>query len=166
MLPDAATVARHPALAEFRLIELEERCATLEAALQRQFAEPMPPERITDTDVARVYRQVYGGPRFGSTEREFAEEIARLRDDQWKAALSAGHSAPQAAPVAGQCRFKGDKAWSNCSAEHVRMVLADPSYAADGYEVRYLYAAPLAPEALRAALAQQPQALEFSADAI
>lgn len=27
-------------------------------------------------------------------------------------------------------------------------------------------AAPLAPEALRAALAQQPQALEFSADAI
>lgn len=46
MLPDAATVARHPALAEFRLIELEERCATLEAALQRQFAEPMPPELV------------------------------------------------------------------------------------------------------------------------
>lgn len=34
MLPDAATVARHPALAEFRLMELEARCATLEAALQ------------------------------------------------------------------------------------------------------------------------------------
>lgn len=46
MLPDPATVARHPALAEFRLIELEERCATLEAALQRQFAEPMPPELV------------------------------------------------------------------------------------------------------------------------
>lgn len=46
MLPDAATVARHPALAEFRLIELEERCATLEAALQRQFAEPLAPEAL------------------------------------------------------------------------------------------------------------------------
>lgn len=46
MLPDAATVARHPALAEFRLMELEERCATLEAALQRQFAEPMSPELV------------------------------------------------------------------------------------------------------------------------
>lgn len=161
MLPDAATVAKHPALAEFRLMELEARCATLESALQSKFAEPTPPEHITDTDVARVYRRVYGGPRFGSTEREFAEEISRLRDDQWKAALSVGH-----APVAGQCRFKGDKAWGNCSIEHVQMVLSDPSYAADGYEVRYLYAAPLAPEALRAALATQPQALEFSADAI
>jgi len=46
MLPDAATVARHPALAEFRLMELEERCATLEAALQRQFAEPLAPEAL------------------------------------------------------------------------------------------------------------------------
>ncbi|WP_428142257.1 hypothetical protein [Delftia acidovorans] len=46
MLPDAATVARHPAMAEFRLMELEARCATLEAALQRQFAEPMPPELV------------------------------------------------------------------------------------------------------------------------
>lgn len=46
MLPDAATVARHPALAEFRLMELEARCATLEAALQRQFAEPMSPELV------------------------------------------------------------------------------------------------------------------------
>lgn len=46
MLPDAAIVAKHPALAEFRLMELEARCATLEAALQRQFAEPMPPELV------------------------------------------------------------------------------------------------------------------------
>ncbi|WON88698.1 hypothetical protein [Delftia sp. UGAL515B_04] len=46
MLPDAATVARHPALAEFRLMELEARCATLEAALQRQFAEPLAPEAL------------------------------------------------------------------------------------------------------------------------
>lgn len=46
MLPDAATVARHPALAEFRLMELEARCATLEVALQRQFAKPMPPELV------------------------------------------------------------------------------------------------------------------------
>jgi hypothetical protein len=27
-------------------MELEERCATLEAALQRQFSEPMPPEAL------------------------------------------------------------------------------------------------------------------------
>lgn len=46
MLPDAATVAKHPALAEFRLMELEARCATLEAALRLQFAEPMPPELV------------------------------------------------------------------------------------------------------------------------
>lgn len=46
MLPDAATVARHPAMAEFRLMELEARCTTLEAALQRQFTEPMPPELV------------------------------------------------------------------------------------------------------------------------
>lgn len=46
MLPDAATVARHPALAEFRLMQLEARCATLEAALQRQFAEPLAPEAL------------------------------------------------------------------------------------------------------------------------
>ena len=46
MLPDAATVARHPALAEFRLMELEARCATLEAALQRQFSEPLAPEAL------------------------------------------------------------------------------------------------------------------------
>ena len=49
------------------------------------------------------------------------------------------------APVAGQCRFKGEKAWELCTAEHVQMELADPNYGADGYEVRYLYAAPQAP---------------------
>lgn len=46
MLPDAATVAKHPALAEFRLMELEARCATLEAALRLQFAEPLAPEAL------------------------------------------------------------------------------------------------------------------------
>lgn len=46
MLPDAATLARHPALAEFRLMELEARCAALEAALERQFVEPMPPALV------------------------------------------------------------------------------------------------------------------------
>lgn len=48
------------------------------------------------------------------------------------------------APVAGQCRFKGEKVWELCTAEHVQMELADPRYGADGYEVRYLYAAPQA----------------------
>lgn len=46
MLPDAATVARHPALAEFLIEQLRNRCATLEAALQRQFSEPMSPELV------------------------------------------------------------------------------------------------------------------------
>lgn len=50
----------------------------------------------------------------------------------------------QAEPVGGQCRWKGEKSWSLCTAEHVRMALKDPRYAAEGYEVRYLYTAPQA----------------------
>lgn len=42
--------------------------------------------------------------------------------------------------VAGQCRFDGAN-WAECSVEHVRMVLANPDEW-QGYEVRYLYAAP------------------------
>lgn len=33
------------------------------------------PAFLTDTDVARIYRSVYGGTRWGATEREFAKEI-------------------------------------------------------------------------------------------
>lgn len=50
----------------------------------------------------------------------------------------------QAEPVGGQCRWKGEKAWSLCTSEHVRMALKYPRYAAEGYEVRYLYTAPQA----------------------
>lgn len=48
MLPDAATVARHPALAEFRLIELEASNAALQASLRALLArpEPTPPELV------------------------------------------------------------------------------------------------------------------------
>ncbi|WEM00069.1 hypothetical protein [Delftia tsuruhatensis] len=42
MLPDAATVARHPALAEFRLMELEARNAALQASLRALLARPEP----------------------------------------------------------------------------------------------------------------------------
>jgi hypothetical protein len=42
MLPDAATVARHPALAEFRLMELEASNASLQASLSALLARPEP----------------------------------------------------------------------------------------------------------------------------
>ena len=42
MLPDAATVARHPALAEFRLMELEASNAALQASLRALLAPPAP----------------------------------------------------------------------------------------------------------------------------
>ena len=47
-----------------------------------------------------------------------------------------------AEPVSGQCRFAGEKSWGWCAVEHVRMVQADPRYAAEGYEARYLYTHP------------------------
>lgn len=49
-------------------------------------------------------------------------------------------SAAPGEPVAGQCRFVGAQ-WSECATEHVAMVLANPAEW-EGYEVRYLYAAP------------------------
>jgi len=42
------------------------------------------PEAMTDTDVARIFRRVYGGNRFDATERMFAAEIAAARDAQWQ----------------------------------------------------------------------------------
>ena len=47
---------------------------------------------------------------------------------------------PSHQPVSGQSRFTGQK-WEPCAAEHVAMVLATP-HEWQGYEVRYLYAAP------------------------
>lgn len=43
---DAAKAAAHPAIAESLILMQQERITTLEAALQRQFAEPMPPELV------------------------------------------------------------------------------------------------------------------------
>lgn len=43
---DAAKAAAHPAVAESLILMQQERITTLEAALQRQFAEPMPPELV------------------------------------------------------------------------------------------------------------------------
>ena len=62
-------------------------------------------------------------------------------------------------PVAGQCRFPG-AVWSECSPEHVRMVLANPEEW-KRYEVRYLYTAevlavPLTDEQIRAMLNKHP----------
>ncbi|MFC4923035.1 hypothetical protein [Delftia deserti] len=46
MLIDPAQAARHPAVAEFLIEQQQARIATLEAALQRQFAEPIPPDLV------------------------------------------------------------------------------------------------------------------------
>lgn len=46
MQVDPAQAARHPAVAEYLLERQQARIATLEAALQRQIAEPLPPELV------------------------------------------------------------------------------------------------------------------------
>jgi len=69
------------------------------------------------------------------SELDFAWECA------W-ASWQAARAITSAPPVAGQCRFSGAN-WSECSPEHVSMVLKNPEEWL-GYEVRYLYAAPLA----------------------
>ena len=43
---DAAKAAAHPAVAESLILMQQERITTLEAALQRQFAEPLAPEAL------------------------------------------------------------------------------------------------------------------------
>jgi len=48
------------------------------------------PEALTDTDVARIFRRVYGGNRFDATERMFAAEIAAARDAQWQSTRLSG----------------------------------------------------------------------------
>lgn len=72
-------------------------------------------------------------------ERDAAlREVERL---QKRVAEMQEMLAAPAQPVAGQSRFKGDDKWGWCSHEHATMVLATPSEW-EGYEVRYLYAAP------------------------
>lgn len=41
------------------------------------------PELLTETDVARIRRQVYGGNRFDSCELEFAAELEKLIRDRF-----------------------------------------------------------------------------------
>lgn len=52
------------------------------------------PAPLTRTDIARVYREVYGSPRMGSTEEEFARRIERATAEalaaQQPAAVPAG----------------------------------------------------------------------------
>lgn len=80
-----------------------------------------------------------------------SEAIANQDDRAAQAMLMEILKAPQAdsqpapqqeaqEPVAGQCRFPG-AVWSECSPEHVRMVLANPEEW-KRYEARYLYTAP------------------------
>lgn len=51
------------------------------------FVDEVRPDHMTDTDVARIYRRVYGGPRYDILRREFAAEIAAFRDNQWAEAI-------------------------------------------------------------------------------
>ncbi len=65
-----------------------------------------------------------------------------IRELVSRAQLAAAPQAVQpAVPVGGQSRFKGEKDWQWCAAEHVAMVLATPSEW-QNYEVRYVYAHP------------------------
>ena len=82
----------------------------------------------------------------GSRSNEARARRAGELLDRIRAAAPQAPDDLKAIPVAGQCRFKGEKEWGTCATEHVRMVLAGPSYAADGYEVRFLYDVPLPAE--------------------
>ncbi len=99
------------------------------------------------------------------------EESRRLRNAKLYPAESIGHiratlaqrfSAPalEQAPESGQSRFHGQP-WTPCSAEHVTMVLAAP-HEWKGYEVRYLYAAPV--QAVPAEVTALLEALESMVD--
>ena len=79
----------------------------------------------------------------------YADATTQARWEAWQAALA--QRAKDVGPMldtptgleltSGQCRFTGDAAWRECSAEHVSLVLSTPNEW-EGYEVRYLYADP------------------------
>lgn len=48
----------------------------------------MNPPFLTETEVARIYRQVYGGNRFSQTEREFAAEIEAAVREKFNQSLT------------------------------------------------------------------------------
>jgi len=48
------------------------RCGLVSGAPRREW------QSLTDTDIARVFRAVYGGPRFGPSEKEFAAAIEAM----------------------------------------------------------------------------------------
>lgn len=56
--------------------------------------------------------------------------------------VAAPQAVQAAVPVGGQSRFKGEKDWQWCSAEHVAMVLLATPSEWQNYEVRYVYAHP------------------------
>ena len=64
------------------------------------------PELLTDTDVARIFRRVYGGSRFDATERNFAAEIEATVRERFAALQSqpaaAGVSDDDIASIAQQ----------------------------------------------------------------
>jgi hypothetical protein len=51
------------------------------------------PDFLSETDVARVYREAFGGPRFSQCEREFAANIEAAVRQRFIAALSAQSTA-------------------------------------------------------------------------
>ena len=48
------------------------RCGLVSGAPRREW------QSLTDTDIARVFRAVYGGTRFGPSEKEFAAAIEAM----------------------------------------------------------------------------------------
>ena len=81
--------------------------------------------------------------------RHYADETTQACWEAWQAArtlpakgIDPMLDTPTGLELAsGQCRFTGEVAWRECSAEHVSLVLSTPNEW-EGYEVRYLYAAP------------------------
>lgn len=93
--------------------------------------------------LAWYHRQCAENPEL----RTATSRVLAWRAWQANAGANVGNSQVSAVklpePVAGQSRFKSESQWSSCSPAHVRMVLEKPEEWR-GYEVRYLYANPLA----------------------
>lgn len=90
-----------------------------------------------------------GGSPMDSGAKQSSKLMSKLRAkliDMFESARAISAESQKIAqnePVAGQCRWKREVDWRNCSIEHVQFAMKEPRYAADGYEVRYLYAAPV-----------------------
>lgn len=132
----------------------------LAAAAPQVPAAPSKPVAVLVREIGEDSHFDHRPVRPGSDQHQYFQQ-----SPQWDCCEVYAEAAPQApalsqsAPVTGQCRFKGEKEWGSCTVDHVRMVLADPSYAADGYEARYLYTAPQAPAAPSDGLAADVEAV-------